>query len=385
MSGLPAVCSLIIIYFLISYFSFVHNIPAGFPIEGLGIAVLSIVLIWSPLRTWLVQADIVFLMPKEHQMKPYMYLSYRRSLTQGILLIGLVLLFYLPVYRQGAAPNPLWLLAIAIIALKIGNSYVGWRERFLVYDGARILLRSLRWLLTAAAVAAWLFVVWWKALLFSVLLTVLLMVLHRLPVRYSFAWERLIREEATTRKRYYVLFGMFTDIPALMARPHRRNYLSWILGKIKYGPQYAYVYLYAAAVIRLELSGMIMRLLLIGGFVIYWASDAGAWSGYAATLLNICCLLLIGLQLGSLMQLHRESVWKHVYPLSEKQRAKQFIAVDRFILLLSAIVLCIVQVIPAVQEESYLPVLVSGVLAVLYIAWRPRRIEKKLQKLLEDY
>ncbi|MGI2295439.1 ABC transporter permease [Paenibacillus sp. GXUN7292] len=385
MSGLPAVCSLFIIYFLISYFSFIHNIPAGFPIEALGIALLTLALCWSPLRTWLVQADIVFLMPKEHQMKLYMKRSYRRSLVQGILLLAVILLFYLPVYRQAAEPNSLWLIAVAAAAVKAGNSYFGWRERRVVYDGARILLRCLRWLLTAAAVAAWLIAAWWQALLFSLLLAGLLAALHRLPVRYSFAWERLIREEAATRKRYYLLFGMFTDIPALMTRPHRRSYLAWLLGKIKYGPQHAYIYLYAAAIIRLELSGIIMRLIALGSFVLYWAASAAAWSGYAASLISIFCLLLIGLQLGSLMQLHKESVWKHVYPLSEKDRVKQFITVDRFVLLISAVWLCVVQAVPLMLQGLYTPVIVSAVFSVLYMAWRPKRIEKKLTKLLQDY
>ncbi len=385
MSGLPAVTALIMIWFLINYFPFVRDLPSSFPITALGTVCLMIGICWSPLRSFLKPADTVFLIKCESRMMAYMRRSFIRAALQGYAATAVILLFFLPIYHKGSLPNAIIVIIAVAILLKAFNMYLAWQERLMVYDGQRNWLRLLRWLLTAIMAAAWLEKGWLIASLFCLLVLALLYLLYRLPNKHYFAWDRLMHEEESIRKKYYAVFGMFTDIPSLVSRPHRRSYLSWLLPRIRFSPRKTYVYLYTAGIIRLELSGIIIRLLAIGAFVTYWAASEGTWSGWLACGLFILALGLIGLQLGNLLQMHRDTVWRHVYPLSEKEQINQLIQVDRFIVLISALLLMPFLLLPQLDklEIAHIAVII-GYPLVYSLVWRPSRIRAKFKKIHED-
>ncbi|MDF2838068.1 MAG: transporter EcsB, partial [Paenibacillus sp.] len=378
-SGFPAFLSLVFIASAIYYVGLIREVPAGFPVTEVGIAVLAPVLCWSPLRTWLAAADVVYLMPREHAMKPYLARSFRYSAILSSVLALVVFLLYMPIYRGGQGETDPWLLAVAFAAIKAAGHYGAWRERQMSWGAARLAYRLARWILTAVIVGAWLRYPEWQAAVFMVLCVLLGMAAYRLPRGQRFPWERLIQEEASTRKRYYSAFGMFIDVPVLSASIARRSYLSWIMPRIRYGQHHAYVYLFAASLFRTEIGGILIRLLLLGGLVSYWAADAASLQGWGAAGSYAIFAFIISLQLGGLRHVNRYTVWKNIYPLPQDGQREQYAKLDRAALLTALSLLWLPAGLPLLIQGVYAaPLCMAGAMLIYVIAIRPGRMRKKL-------
>lgn len=383
-SGFPAFMSLILISATIGYFKLIHHLPVGFPIATVGVIALMLVLCWSPLRTWLSTGDTVFMMPREAEMSGYLRLSFRYNSVACVILAAFVLILYLPIYNQGEAISGGWVLAAVAAALKAANSWGAWKERQMTWPGMRRLMRLLRWTMTAGALAAWLACPLWQAAGFTLLIALLAGLLYRLPSKHKLPWERLIEEESKTRKRYYVFFGLFIDVPTLQSSIARRSYLTWILRLVPYSSRNTFIYLYTASLLRTEMGGIILRLLFLGCLITYWFAEAVSLSGYGCVIVFAIFFGLIAVQLGGLRHVHRHSVWKHVYPLPEAQRMRQYVQVDRVAMLVCALLLWLFVAVPLAISGVYVPSLVAAVLVLLYIAIRPARLSKKLMKEEDD-
>ncbi|WP_028611909.1 ABC transporter permease [Paenibacillus harenae] len=383
-SGFTAFMSLLLISSAIGYVTLIRNLPADFPIAATGVLALTLVLCWSPLRTWLEPADIVFMMPREAEMNGYLGRSIRYSALVSSLPAVLVLLLYLPIYNQGPALNGGWLLAGAAAGLKAGNRWGAWRERQMSWPGMRRGMRLLRWGLTALVLAAWLTCELWQAAAFSLLIVLLYAFIHRLPSRHRFPWERLVEEEARTRRRYYVFFGWFIDVPTRSSSIAKRSYLAWLLRAVPNSNRNTYVYLYAASLLRTEIGGIVIRLLAIGSLVTYWIADAGSLDGWAAFIVYGLFMAVLSVQIGGLRHIHRYTVWQHVYPMPDKQRVAQYVKVDRIAIVVCALLLWLFAAVPLALESVYIPSLVSAGGAVTFLLTRPARLRRRLRVEAEE-
>jgi ABC-2 type transport system permease protein len=226
--------------------------------------------------------------------------------------------------------------------------------------------------------AVWLICVAMQALAFTILVSLFFLLIHRFPSRHRLPWERLIEEEARTRTRYYVFFGLFIDVPSLPSRIAKRSYLTWLLRTVPYSNRNTFVYLYTASLLRTEIGGIVIRLLLLGCLIIYWLADAAALSGWGSVLVFGVFMGLLAVQLGGLRHIHRYSVWKHVYPLPEKQRVDQYMKVDRTAMLICAALLWLFMALPLALSAIYIPTITAAAGAFIYIAVRPSRLRKKM-------
>ncbi|GBG08877.1 hypothetical protein PAT3040_03488 [Paenibacillus agaridevorans] len=384
-SGFPAFLSLLFIASAIGYFGLIRDVPPDFPLIEVGVVFLTPVLCWSPLRTWLAPADVVYLMPREHEMNVYLNRSLRYSVIWSSILAAAVFLLYVPVYQRGGGENDVWLLAVALLLLKGAGHYGAWRERRMSWGAARIFFRLGRWLLTAGVIGAWLLYPEWQAALFMFICMALLAAAYRLPRNQRFPWERLIQEEERTRKRYYSAFGMFIDVPVVSASIARRPYLSWLLPRIRYGQNHAYVYLYAASLIRTEIGGILIRLLLLGGLVSYWAADAATLEGWGAAISYAIFAFVMTLQLGGLRYVNRYTVWKNIYPLPLDGQREQFARLDRAALLTGLSILWLPASLPLLLGGYYVaPISIAAAMLIYVLAIRPARLRRKLMLEAEE-
>lgn len=378
-SGFPTFLSLLFIASAISYFQLIRNMPPNFPIVWVGLAALTPVLAWSPMRTYLAPADVVYLMPRESDMGSYLSRSMRSSFMKAFLLTAVVFLIYLPIYRQGDSEMSPWLLAIGAIALKVANTAGAWQERRMASDGARLLCRLLRWALTGAALAAWLTVLWWQAAGFTLLCGLLVIICVKLPMKFRINWDRLIAEEAAVRRHYYVFFGLFIDVPVMSPSVTRRPYLAWMLPRISFAHRNTFVYLYSAALFRSEIGGILVRIVLLGGLICYMAADYASWSGWGAAIAYGLTSVIYGVQLSGLRSVHRHSVWKHVYPLPDAQQHEQLMRVDRSALWCGLLLLWLPAALPLLAAGIYQPPALMLIAALGYTLTRPARLRKKLK------
>ncbi|MFC4777034.1 ABC transporter permease [Paenibacillus sp. GCM10023252] len=384
-SGFTGFVILCLIMGSIGYTTLILNLPDSFPVTAVGIIALTPVLAWSPLRTYLVHADMVFLMPREGQMGEYMGAGRRNQAVFVVLLTVVITALYLPIYRQGDGEVISWQLAAVLLLLRWGNLRGSWIERELAWPNRRIVLRLLRWAGTGAVVAALLEASLWKAGLFGLLVAALLAVLYRLPSRHAFPWERLMEEEAGTRRRYYTFYGMFIDVPTLPSRAAKRPYLSWMNRLVRYGSRQTFHYLYTSTLVRTEIGGMLIRLLLLGMLVIYWLGDAAALSGWGAAAVHALFVMIAGLQLSALRQVHQYSVWRHVYPLPESRRHDSVVEVDRFAMLVCSVLLWLPLGLTLLLEGEYMAPAVALVWPIVYICLiRPGRLRRKMMLDLDE-
>ncbi|MHA6485244.1 ABC transporter permease [Paenibacillus sp. strain BS8-2] len=378
-SGFPAFMSLVFIASAIYYIGLIRDVPTDFPVTEVGIIVLTPLISWSPLRTWLGAADVVYLMPREHEMKPYLARSFRYSAWFSAILAAIVFLLYIPIYNGGHGETSPLLLAVAFLLLKSAGHYGAWRERGMSWGASRWLYRVVRWMLTAAVIGVWLIYPAWQGAIFMMICILLGAAAYRLPRGQRFPWERLIQEEAATRKRYYSAFGMFIDVPVLSASIARRPYLAWILPRIPFGQHNAYVYMFAASLFRTEIGGILLRLLLLGGLVSYWAADAATLDGYGAAFAYAVFSFVLTLQLGGLRHVNRYTVWKNIYPLPLDGQREQYARLDRAALLTALSLLWIPPAAPLLAQDIYVvPIGMAVVMLIYVIAIRPSRMRKKL-------
>lgn len=379
MSGFPSFLSLVFIASAIGYFTLLRDVPADFPIVQVGVLVLTPVICWSPMRTYLAAADVVYLMPREHEMGPYLRSSFQRTILKSVVLAAVVMLLFLPIYRQVGTGSEIAWVIVAALVLKAANAAGGWQERKLAWNSMRLLLRSARWLLTGLAVAAWLTALPWQALLFTVLCAALALLCYRLPQRHRLPWERLIAEESVTRRRYYAFFGLFIDVPVLPSSIKRRAYLSWLLPRIPFAHRYTFNFLFSATLFRSEIGGILIRLLLLGALVNYMTADAASLSGWVTAFVYALFGIVFSLQLGGLRSVHRYSVWKHVYPLPDDKQTDQLVQVDRVALIAGLLLLWLPAALPLLLKGISAPPIAMLIGALVYVALRPMRLRRKIK------
>lgn len=389
-SGFPAFLFLLLITASIGYAQLIADVPPDFPLLEVGILCLTPLLSWSPLRTWLHSADIVFLMPREPVMRRYLGHSVRYSVIWSMLLAAAVFLLYAPLYAAGTQPleageTGLWMLALASLLIKIGNTRGAWLERRMAWTGARVLFRLLRWGLTAASIGAWVVAPSWQAAIFSILCLLLAACCYRLPAKSHFPWERLIAEERMTRKRYYVFFSLFIDVPVLDNSIARRSYLSWVLTRIPYGQKNTYVYMYAASLMRTEIGIILIRIAAIGCLVTYWAAESAALSGWSAVFSLAVFGFVYSMQLGALRNVNKFTVWKSIYPLPVTGRITQYLKVDAVALSLGFLLLWLFASLPLLFQGIVFPPVVAAMLLLFFLWRRPKALGKKLRTEDEEY
>ncbi|WP_308635593.1 ABC transporter permease [Paenibacillus silvisoli] len=378
-SGLPGVVVMLLIAGMAGYGTLLRNMPAHFPITLVGVVALTPVICWSPLRTWLRDADIVFLVPREAEMPAYLRRSLRYNGMACAAAVLLMCAIYIPLYMAAHGETSAVLIACAALLLKALQIGAAWRERQLVRAGTRRGIRLLRWAATAVGIAALLHTELWKAAIYLAVVAVLFALLYMRMPRYPIPWLLLIEEERRTRRRYTVFFGAFTDVPTEAAPVKPRRYLSWIASRIRYRSEHAFMYLYAFTLIRTELGGILMRLTGLGIFTGFLSAYSGLWSGWGAAAVCLLFVWLCGIQLTALAQAHRHTVWRHVYPLPEQSRHAAVLRVDRAASLVSAVLIWLPQGLLLPPQGYVAQAAASLVLALLYVlAVRPGRVKRKL-------
>ena len=381
-SGFPAFLSLISIVSIIQYISLINNVPPNLPIAWIGAIVLTPFLSYSPLRTYLQHPDLIFLMPAEHQLAPYIKLSSKRSFRNSLLLLMALVLIFWPLYRQSEGYIGLWLVVVLII-LKSLNSYFAWQERRLNWNSTRMLLRILRWLLMFVVVLSWLM---HRNLIVELVLTVavaaLLFVIYRRLGKFDFPWQRLIDEEKATLRRLFAFFNWFIDVQGAPPIVKPRRYMAWLIKTVKYSQSNTFSFLHIITFVRTEIGGICVRLLLLGGLILYLFAAEQGLNGWGVVVSYVIAGMLISLQIGTLRKTHRHAIWRDIFPLQTQLQHKQLIAVERMLNYVT-LALLLLPTIP-MWGAGGTQLVAMLVFLALYPIWRSRRLAVRLKKEDED-
>ncbi|WP_273852507.1 ABC transporter permease [Guptibacillus spartinae] len=346
------------------YSEILKVLPESFPGVAVMTAIAAIVLVRTPLRFFLSEADLVFLLPAENRLEGYFRQSLMYSFALQLFTTVVVMTILAPLYQhEMAAGTGYYVFVIGVlIVLKGANVFMKWMELHLpahhsvfVYMLTRLVINILvtyllliqaQWLLVALA-----------ALLFVSIFFLMFLPLQR---KYAIKWEKLLAMDEQQSMKFYRTANLFTDVPKLKQSVKQRRLLSTLAEKLL--PSHSvYATLYQKAFIRSnEYFGIYFRLWLLGLAVIAFVP------GLLGKVIGAALIIyLTATQLRTLYPHYQAHVMVKLYPLPEQEQAKAFRLLLLRLLGVQAATFAVLSFLLSLNIIVFLSVLLAGIVAVV--------------------
>ncbi|MEY8750311.1 ABC transporter permease [Alkalicoccobacillus gibsonii] len=337
------------VYFLFivgSYYyqQILEQLPAEFPTVELFTVVFLLILTRSRVRTFVKQADVVFLLPFEAKMGDYFRSAIRYSffMQVGIILIVLLLLGPLFVLRIGTG-IVFWSTLVVLVLAKLWNILSSWEEQRLQSKQERISHMLLRGLINAVLLyllfsqAGVIFV----GILLLLMLGLYVLYWRKLGQAYSIKWNHLIEVEESMVMFFYRIANAFTDVPKLRNQVRERRYLSWLIPLLAGKTQSVYSFLMARSFVRAnDYLGIYVRLVAVGAFVLTILP-----AGWIQVPVFLVFMHMVMMQISTIWYHYDMNMWVDIYPIEPNGRQKALTHLSLKLLSVMAIVLTIVLLI----------------------------------------
>ncbi|MCM3725600.1 ABC transporter permease [Neobacillus cucumis] len=351
----------IVLLFLIGtaafyYQEWIKNLSPNFP-AALVIAVLiGIIVTYSPVYNFLLEADKVFLLPLEEKLKGYFLRSGFASLVFQGYIILLVLAVLMPIYAHvsdnGFGSFIPFLLVLLLV--KAWNLAANWKIQFYVEASVHRWDFLVRYLINTVFT----YLMFKQANILILIVIGIIMVLyyysfHIRTTKMGLKWDLLIDAEEKRMASFYRLANLFTDVPKLKDTVKRRKYLDLFISKIPFLQEKTYLYLFARTFLRSsDFLGLFVRLTVIGALAIYFISF-----GIGQLVLTILFVYLTGFQLLPLWNHHQNKLWVDLYPVSQRDKTASFHFLLTIILVVQS---CIFALLILIKGEWFYSLLVLG-------------------------
>lgn len=358
------------------YSDLVKKLPEGFlPGQFLVIIVLAAAVHLGSFVSLTKSADVVFLLPKEKQMRGYLEKGLRYSLILPFVTLFLVTGFLMPLYvvsGQGSFADFLPLV-VTVWGLKTAHLQL---QRYRLFQNS---LDQRRWYLLWLAVVLCslclgIFVMPWLAAAAGLAVAVVFWQVLWVRMSRPLDWDKMIRLEANRMHRIYRFINLFTDVPQIAASVKRRKYLDKFLAKIPQDKDHTYLYLYARRMLRgSEFSGLYLRLVAIGGLLLYFVDEIWFSVGLGGLF-----LYLIGFQLAPLYNQFQYMVLTRLYPIAADQKKQALQQLLLVLLLVAAVIFAGIGSIPYAswQDRGILLAAFVGVALAFNYLYLPLRLKK---------
>lgn len=318
----------IVLVFLIGtaayyYQGWVKTLSTDFPVAFLMAIFMALLLTHSPIYTFLMDADRIFLLPLEEQLHSYFLRSIFFSffIQVYVLILGLAVL--MPMYAQVNEGNfkAFFPFLAVLAAAKVANLLIRWKVQYYVDKNVhkmdsyvRYCLNGVLLYLLFSGANLWFFIP-------VVVIYVFLYLFYQSQTKLKgLKWEFLIGQEEKRMMAFYRLANMFTDVPKLKDSVKRRKWLDWVSQLIPYKHDEVYTYLFVNTFIRGgDYLGIFVRLTVIGFAALFLVSY-----GYVQVLFVVLFLFLTGFQLLPLWKHHQNKLWTELYPVGEKLKVHSF-------------------------------------------------------------
>ncbi|WP_036746724.1 ABC transporter permease [Paenibacillus sp. UNC451MF] len=300
--------------FSIAYRLFLGWVTPAFPWELLCATVMLFPLAGGKIRSYLQDADIIFLLPHERGMNIYLQAAMRKALIIQTAIVIAVWLLIWPLYAKMTAAGGLQFIVILLVLVlfKWALMFGKWTELQLQEPSIRRWFVLLRWLL--AALSAYAMFAW--KLPYGILLlavgSILYLGLLRLPRKYIVHWLLLIDWEKRHRASVYRFLNWFIDVPQVQGKARNTRIPKGWLRIIPFRQSSSYLYMYTLIWLRSELLGITFRLTVLG--IVILASLRSDW---ASVISYIAFGLFGALQLSDLKRYYRVHIWHRIYPLPD--------------------------------------------------------------------
>ncbi|MEI7024728.1 ABC transporter permease [Paenibacillus sp. y28] len=310
------VLSLVAVFLLssVGYKVLLQSVDERFPWQPLCTAAMLLPLAGGSIRTYLREADMLFLLPYERGMASYLQAAMRRAMLLQFLLVIVVWLLVWPLYAKMTGAGLLHFAGLLLLwcLLKFVLLTGKWTELQLLESGTRRWFALLRWglaglaayVLLASGLLPGLFTVSAGSLLYLGLL--------RLPRNYTVNWSLLMDWEKRHRARIYRVLNWFIDVPQVQDKARNFRLPRTWLKAIPFRQDASYHYMYTLVWLRSELFGITLRLTLLGMVLLVFIRN-----DWAAAIVYIVFALFSALQLSELKRYYRDHIWHAIYPLQQ--------------------------------------------------------------------
>lgn len=378
-SGLLLVIAFFGIVFVDQYIKLVKNTPEQFPFEIVVTLVMSAIILYSPYRTWLKPADIIYVMPKQRDMKKYLDLCRQRGFLLSFIpfVIGCALTYILlNAYMVEHSSN----IVLRFLILKMIVFYS-------LYNINELTSRTLVLILKLLTIGLVLISIYSSILdndlisYFIAVTPLLIIGLYVMTKTSTFVnWQQMIEDEQKKVHRTYRFLNLFVDVPQVHNATKKRQYLAQFSHAITYKRNNTFSYLHYLTFARSEVGGIYVRNIIVGAVLAYIMSTTMLWDGYAALMFTVVFMGINAVQLTTLRQIHRHSVWQNIYPIPLESQHKQMSAMETKLLVCSSAILIIVPSIPIALIGNWSLVLKFVIAFIVILIWRlivMRNIVKK--------
>ncbi|WP_045519860.1 ABC transporter permease [Neobacillus niacini] len=342
------------------YQNWISSLSPDFPAEIIIAVILGVFLTHSPVYTFLLEADQVFLIPLETRLKPYFFRSGLISLIfQGYILL-MVLAVLMPMYAHVSANGfqSFFIFLIILLAIKAWNIAVNWKIHYFVQPSVYTWDMFVRYFINVLFT----FLLFNNANILFLLIFALIMASYYRSFyirtrKMGLKWDLLIAQEEKRMSSFYRLANLFTDVPKVKDTVKRRKWLDLFINRISFSQDNTYHYLFARTFLRAsDYLGLFIRLTVIGAFAVYFISF-----GVGQIVLSLLFIYLTGFQLLPLWNHHQNKLWVDLYPVSQNHKTAAFHSLLMRILIIQSSIFSVIILIKGEWLYALL-VLLSGLL-----------------------
>jgi ABC-2 type transport system permease protein len=340
---------MIVLIFLIGSLTFyyqqwVKTLDESFPAGVIMAVILGVFLTYSPVYTFLLDADRVFLLPIENKLTKYFWRSGIVSfgLQAYILLMVLAAMMPMYVHVSGSTYKTFFNFVLLLLILKIWNLATRWRIQYYVEKNVHRTDSFIRYCLnTVFMYLAFMSSPKFLLIILLVIMLGLYFFFYQNTKKKGLKWEEIILLEQNRLTGFYRIANLFTDVPKFKDEVKRRKWLDWMAKNIVFQQNNTQLYLLTRTFLRSgDYLGLVVRLTVIGGLVIYY------WDFiYGQFLFLLLFLYLTGFQLLPLKNHHQNVLWIDLYPIISEQREKAFKKILTSVLTLQTVVLSLLFVL----------------------------------------
>ncbi|MBF8808571.1 MAG: ABC transporter permease [Enterococcus lacertideformus] len=359
------------------YSNWLKTLTSPFQMGGIILTFFWFVcLFFGKFATFTQAADVVFLLPKEREMRGYLQRALHYSCIYPFLFLGLTCGFAMPLVVVTTEQSFSFVYLCILWCLKGSQLQIKRAELFRIEKETLSLWKFLWILSTFLLLLMAIYGVIWISLLGAIVQFSIYYWFLWKKMDHRLDWEKMVQREDQRLHQIYQFINLFTDVPEITAKVKRRRYLDPLLQKIKKETKNTYLFLYVRRFIRgTDFSGLFLRLLIIGGILIAGMDDV-----YFITAVGALFIYLIGFQLLPLYNQFRYMTLVQLYPLKEEQKTQAIQKLLLWLLLIPAFIFGLIGVIVLNGSDKLIPFLSYLLIVSLFIKiYTPTRLKKMIE------
>ncbi|WP_240627001.1 ABC transporter permease EcsB, partial [Staphylococcus microti] len=300
--------------FILGYGEWLRNIPKGIDYFLL----ISIVLAVSsnfPLKTYLEEADSLFLLPYELQMTTYIQQSIWMSFFTRLPLQIVLLVIAYPLVHTLVPHQTLAFVMVVVFSIIFPLLGLLIKWHWFVYGIKPWAIHIVLFVIYLLGYYIMLATQSWYSFGSMIVLLILYVVLKKLTLQKRLPWAFLIKQARQHQVNYYKFVSMFTDVKGLQEGAVRRRYLDFLLATPKtFNEQVMYPYLFKRNFLRgKDAFNLTLRLMIIAVLLMIWLSQP-----FVSLIIGCMAMYILILQMSQFYTQEAYGLWPQVWPASEE-------------------------------------------------------------------